>query len=66
MKSTPTGSPESIAAYKDWCQAVVDEVPFVLFGHPMGTIWCQPGVHWNAVGQVSYYWNHYMDAEARK
>ena len=66
MQSTPTGSPESIAAYRDWCQAVADEVPFVIFGHPMGTIWCQPGVHWNAVGQVTYYWNHYMDESARK
>ena len=66
MKATPTGSPESIAAYKDWCQAVADEVPFVLFGHPMGTIWAQAGVHVNHVGQTTYYWNYYMDAEVRK
>ena len=66
MSTTATGSPESIAAYKDWCQAVADEVPFVLFGHPMGTIWAQPGVHVNHVGQTTYYWNYYMDAEARK
>ena len=66
MKAAPTGSPESIKAYEDWCQAVVDEVPFVLFGHPMGTIWAQPGVYINHVGQTTYYWNYYMDAEARK
>ena len=66
MKTTPTGSPESIKAYEDWCQAVADEVPFVLFGHPMGTIWSQPGVNINHVGQTTYYWNYYMDAEARK
>ncbi len=66
MKSTPTGSAASIAAYKDWCQAVADEVPFVIFGHPMGTSWAQPGVHRNHVGQTTYYWNDFIDAEARK
>ena len=58
MKSTPTGSAESIAAYNDYLQAVVDEVPYILFGHLVGYTWTQSDIAYDSVGQNTYYWNH--------
>ena len=60
MKSTTTGSAESVAAYNDYLQAVVDEVPYILFGHLVGYTWTQSDVVYNSVGQSTYYWNHYF------
>ena len=59
MKTTPTGSPESVKAYGDYLQAVVDEVPYILFGHLVGYTWSQSDVMYNCGGSTSYYWNHY-------
>ena len=60
MKTTPTGSEESIAAYNDYLDAVIDECPYILFGHPMGVIYRWPEVEINRVGKTSYYWNSYF------
>ena len=62
MKTTPTGSAESIAAYEDFMQAVVDECPYIIFGHPTGLTYNWPEVERNAVGQTNYYyWNTYFN-----
>ena len=60
MKTTPTGSAESVAAYHDYLQAVADEVPYILFGHLVGYTWTQGDVMYNCGGATSYYWNHYF------
>ena len=60
MKTTPTGSPESVAAYNDYLQAVVDEVPYVLFGHLVGFTWTQSDIVYDCNGQTIYYWNDYF------
>ena len=61
MKSTPTGSAESIAAYNDYLDAVIDECPYILFGHPTGITYNWPEVERNQQGQVNYYsWNSYF------
>ena len=60
MKTTPTGSAESVAAYNDYLQAVVDECPYILFGHLVGYSWCS-GDYVSAMnGQTNYYWNDYF------
>ncbi len=62
MKSTPTGSPESVAAYNDYLDAVIEECPYILFGHPMGLLAVRENVETNTVGQVNYYyWNTYFN-----
>jgi len=60
MKTTPTGSAESIAAYNDYLQAVADEVPYILFGHLVGYTWTQGDVVLDSVGQTVYHWNSYL------
>jgi ABC-type transport system substrate-binding protein len=61
MNSTPTGSPESVAAYKDFMQAVVDEVPYIAFGYPTGIGYCRENVQRGTVGKDNfYYWNDYF------
>ena len=62
MKSTPTGSAESIAAYEDYLDAVIDECPYILFGHPTGIGYKWPEVVHDYKGQVNYYyWNTYIN-----
>ena len=62
MKSTPTGSAESIAAYEDYLDAVIDECPYILFGHPTGVGYKWPNVVHDYAGQVNYYyWNTYFN-----
>ena len=60
MKTTPTGSAESVKAYNDYLQAVVDEVPYILFGHLIGYTWTQGDVVNQSVGQTSFSWNNYF------
>jgi len=60
MQSTPTGSPESVKAYNDYLQAVVDEVPYILFGHLVGYTWSNDNVVIDSVGQTTYWWNNYL------
>ena len=60
MKTTPTGSAESVAAYNDYLQAVVDEVPYILFGHLVGYSWTTSDYVSQMVGQTNYYWNDYF------
>ncbi|MBR6575278.1 MAG: hypothetical protein IKK61_09860, partial [Clostridia bacterium] len=61
MRHTPTGSAESIAAYEDYLDAVIDECPYILFGHPTGVTYNWPEVERNQKGQVNYYyWNSYF------
>ena len=60
MKSTTTGSAESVKAYNDYLQAVVDECPYILFGHLVGYTWSQPDVVIGSVGQSVFYWNNYF------
>ena len=61
MQTTPTGSPESVKAYNDYLDAVIDECPYILFGHPMGQLAQRENVERNTVGQMNYYyWNSYF------
>jgi len=60
MKTTPTGSAESVAAYNDYLQAVADEVPYILFGHLVGYTWTQGDFVLDSVGQTVYHWNSYF------
>ena len=61
MRKTPTGSAESVAAYNDYLDAVIDECPYILFGHPTGINYRWPEVEPNQKGQINYYyWNSYF------
>ena len=60
LNSTPTGSPESIKAYEDFCWAVVDEVPYVPFGNYKSVYFTQPNVEWDFQGIEQYLWNAYF------
>jgi len=60
MKTTPTGSAESVAAYNDYLDAVVEECPYILFGHLVGYSWCSGDYVSAMVGQTNYYWNDYF------
>ena len=62
MQSTPTGSPESVQAYTDYCQLIADEVPYILYSHVLGRYGYQNYVVRGTVGQTNYYyWNTYFD-----
>lgn len=61
MLNAPTGSAESLAAYDEYLDAVIDECPYILFGHPTGLTYQWPGVDRGQAGQTrSYYWNAYF------
>ena len=60
MKSTPTGSAESIAAYEDFLQAVVDECPYVILGRADTLMYRWPEVTTDFNGSIIYYWNSYL------
>ena len=60
MKTTITGSKESIAAYEEYCQAVVDEVPYILFGHARNFNFVTDKVVYDVQGSTEYYWNSYF------
>jgi len=60
MKSTITGTPESIAAYEEYCQAVVDEVPYILYGHALNFNFVSDKVVYDVQGNSEYYWNSYF------
>ena len=67
MQTTPTGSAESVKAYVDYTQAVIDECPYILFGNPNGTEYMQGNVEKNTTGQMNYYyWNAYFTENPRK
>ena len=67
MKSTPTGSAASVAAYNDYLDAVIDECPYILFGHPIGQLAQRSNVVRDTVGQRNYYyWNTYFSENPRK
>ncbi len=61
MQTTPTGSPESVKAYNDYLDAVIDECPYIIFGHPTGVASWQNYVEPNTYGDIRYYyWNTYF------
>ena len=60
MKTTITGSKESIAAYEEYCQVVVDEVPYILFGHARNFNFVSDKVVYDVQGSSEYYWNSYF------
>ena len=67
MNSTPTGSAKSIAAYHDFLDAVIEDVPYVIFGHPTGLLAYRENVEKGSVGPVNYYyWNDYFLKDQRK
>jgi ABC-type transport system substrate-binding protein len=67
MKTTPTGSPESVKAYEQYTQAVIDECPYILFGNGTGSEWTQANVVKDTTGQMNYYyWNTYFTENPRK
>ncbi len=59
MKTNPTGSAASVEGYEEWCQAVVDECPFILFGHLINYNFLKPDLVWDVQGSREYYWNMY-------
>jgi len=62
MQSTPTGSPESVKAYTEYCQFIADECPYILYGHSYELVAYQDYVVRGTVGQTNYYyWNTYFD-----
>ena len=61
MRAVPTGSAESIAAYNDYLDAVIDECPYILFGHPVGYSYHWPELHIESKGQTAYYWNNWLE-----
>ena len=60
MLAYPTGSPESIAAYQDYLQAVVDECPYFLFGQAISFLWTSSDYVKDMNGQTHYFWNSYF------
>ena len=60
MSTTLTGSAESVQAYKDFCQLVADEVPWIAFGHNKTTVFAQPDVVYDYQGIEAYHWNCYF------
>ena len=60
MKTSITGTPESIAAYEEYCQAVVDEVPYILYGHALNFNFVSDKVVYDVQGSSEYYWNSYF------
>ena len=60
MKTAVTGTPESIAAYEEYCQAVVDEVPYILYGHALNFNFVSDKVVYDVQGASEYYWNSYF------
>lgn len=67
MNSAPTGSPESVAAYQDYLDAVIDECPYILFGSPVGQRAVRENVELDIVGQINYYyWNCYFNDNNKK
>ena len=60
MKAAVTGTPESIAAYEEYCQAVVDEVPYILYGHALNFNFVSDKVEYDVQGSSEYYWNCYF------
>ena len=56
MKSTPTGSAESIQAYKDFCTLVTEEVPWIVFGTAIGSTWTAGNIE---LGDTSMYNLHF-------
>jgi peptide/nickel transport system substrate-binding protein len=60
MQGTITGSEESVAAYKAFCELVAEEVPYIVFGTGKTLTYTQPNVELNYEGIISYYWNTYF------
>lgn len=60
MQSTITGSDESVAAYKEFCELVAEEVPYIVFGTAKSLAYSQPNVELNYEGTIAYYWNTYF------
>ena len=60
MATTPTGNPASIQAYKDMCELIADQVPWIGFGTAISSTYTQPNVELNYQGITSYYWNTYF------
>lgn len=63
MATTVAGSPESIEAFREYCEAVRDEVPFIIcieFGTPC---WYAEGVVPVKAGINVYWWNSYNSVE---
>lgn len=61
LLAAPTGSAESLAAYDEYLDAVIEECPYILFGHPTRFVYKWPGVERGQVGQSNYYyWNAYF------
>jgi peptide/nickel transport system substrate-binding protein len=60
MRTTKTGSAESIQAYKDFCELITEEVPWIIWGLMRTTTFVQPGFNLNYQGTSAYYWNSYF------
>ena len=60
MRTSQTGSAQSIKAYEDMCGLITEEVPYVVFGTGLTLNYTQPDVEMNFEGTNSYYWNSYF------
>ena len=60
MMSTPVGSKQSVDAYNDFLDAVIEDCPYIIFGHPGGLVAYRENVVKGSVGMINYYyWNDY-------
>jgi len=63
MKTTPTGSEESVNAYKEFCQLVADEVPWIGFGTAIGRTWAVSNLNLGDESIYALHFNTNFDAE---
>ena len=45
---------------EEWCRAVVEEVPYILFGHARNFNFVSDKVVYDVQGSSEYYWNSYF------
>ncbi|MBO5517368.1 MAG: hypothetical protein J6A42_04680 [Firmicutes bacterium] len=60
MYASKTGSPESIEAYKEFCELLADEVPWIGFCTAITNKFTAGNLELNSEGTTTYYWNSYF------
>ena len=55
----PTGSPDSVKAYEEFCELVAEEVPYIIWNRKVISLF-PANVVLNYEGTVAYYWNTYF------
>lgn len=57
IRSSPVGSEEGVAAFKDFSRIVLEEVPYILVGEFSNNTYFRDNVDVNIHGPIAYYWN---------